>query len=354
MQIQRPEVDVIVKIHAAKCPLKKDTTKPKKLCRCPKYLYIPRDRNRISAKTRSWDHAADAAKAYADARDPVLIEQRRREQEKQNQETLLSVAVANFLTARNAIGVSKKTNDNLRPDCNQLVDFITERNRNKPESAKILYVSQVTTELLDEWMGTWKGRPKLDSKGRPTTDCTLYTKMKKRKHINALFKYCLDRKYITDNPAAKMMKISRRNQPSPIPKLPFERHQMEVILKAASQENHCQRAHLIQFVGLFRSFDFCGGGIFRQKFLVAVVWEFPLKRGHALPRWRRRSHPACEYLRDLCWFLRNYISPHPFSSDSFLTQQVTEWGERRRRSEFVKSLRMPSTVFAGCLIFFGN
>jgi hypothetical protein len=82
------------------------------LCRCPKYLYIPRDRIRISAKTRSWDHAAVAAKAYADARDPVLIAQRRRAQEQQKQETLLSVAVANFLTARKAIGVSGKTNDN--------------------------------------------------------------------------------------------------------------------------------------------------------------------------------------------------------------------------------------------------
>lgn len=148
------------------------------------------------------------------------------------------------------IGVSAKTNDNLRPDCNQLVDFVTERNSNKPETEKILYVSQVTTELLDEWMGTWKGRPKLDSKGRATTDCTLYTKQKKRKHINAFFRYCLDRKYIADNPASKMMKIVKRNQPSAIPKLPFERDQMQVILKAAAEENHCQRVHA--FIQLMR------------------------------------------------------------------------------------------------------
>lgn len=242
MNMERPEVEVTVKNHAPDCIANRNIARLGQ-CRCPKYLYVRRDRIRLSAKTRSWDVARLKAVQYADARDLQLIEKLRVEQEKKNAQMLLAVGVEKFKAARKLISVSEKTNKNLEPDCNQFLDLVNERNSGKPESAKILYVSQVTTSLLNEWMATWKGRLKRDSKGRPTTDCTIYTKQKKRKHINMFFKHCVNEGWIKENPAATMLKVSRRSQPSAIPKLPFERDQMEAILKAAEQENHSQRAH---------------------------------------------------------------------------------------------------------------
>src|SRR5579864_234258 len=243
--MERPEVEVVVKSHQPNCVLLSKTATPTnlKLCRCPKYLYVRRDRIRVSAKTRSWETAEGKAQEYADAHDPKLIEKLQTEQEKKNAQVLLSVAVDKFKAARKLISVSDKTNKNLEPDCNQLVSFVNQRNSGKPELAKVLYLSQVTTSLMNEWMATWKGRPKRDSKGKPTTDCTVYTNQKKRKHINMFFKYCLGEGWIKENPAAKMLVVSRRNQPSAIPKIPLERDQMEAVLKAAEQENDSQRAH---------------------------------------------------------------------------------------------------------------
>lgn len=243
--MEKPEVEVVVKTHQPNCALLSKAATPAnlKLCRCPKYLYVRRDRIRISAKTRSWEQAERKASEYADAHDPRLIEQRQAEEEKKNAQVLLSDAVKKFKAARKLISVSDKTNKNLEPDCNQFQDFVNQRNSGRPELAKVLYVSQVTTSLLNDWMATWKGRPKRDSKGQPTTDCTVYTKQKKRKHINMFFKHCVSQGWIKENPAAQMLVVSRRNQPSAIPKLPFERDQITAILKAAEQENHSLRAH---------------------------------------------------------------------------------------------------------------
>jgi integrase len=243
MYIDRPEVEVVVKSHAPDCIANRNLSRLGQ-CRCPKYLYIRRDRARISAKTRSWETARDKAVEYANAHDPQLIEKRQADEEKQNTQVLLSAAVEKFKAARKLISVSEKTNKNLEPDCNQFLHFINQWNSGKPELAKVQYVSQVTTSLLNEWMATWKGRAKRDSKGQPTTDCTVYTKQKKRKHINMFFKYSVGEGWIKENPAARMLMVSRRNQPSAIPKLPFERDQMEAILKAAEQEVHSPRARV--------------------------------------------------------------------------------------------------------------
>lgn len=239
---ERRAVEVVVPRHSATCPALHNISRLGR-CRCPKYLYVRGERLRISAHTRSWETAREKAAEYVDSHDPEMIARDVAVEDERPTQILLSEAVAKFLAARQLVNSCQKTIDNLKPDCNQLLHFIGERNRKLPESSKIFYVSQVTAPLLNDWMATWKGRQKLDRHGEPTTECTLYTKAKKRKHINMFFRYCADQGWLKDNPAAKMLKISKRNNPSAIPKIPFSREQMTAILIAAKKENHSQRAH---------------------------------------------------------------------------------------------------------------
>jgi len=81
MYSERPEVEVVIKSHAPDCIANRNLARLGQ-CRCPKYLYIRRDRARISAKTRSWDTAREKAVEYANAHDPKLIEKRQAAQEK--------------------------------------------------------------------------------------------------------------------------------------------------------------------------------------------------------------------------------------------------------------------------------
>ena len=91
-------------------------------------------------------------------------------------------------------------------------------------------------------MGTWKGRDKLDRSGNVSNACTLWSKQKKRKHINRFFRHCVAQGWIEKNPAEGMPKITKRNNPSPIPKVPFTREQMTAILMAAANYHNPDRA----------------------------------------------------------------------------------------------------------------
>lgn len=227
--MEKVEIDVVVPRHADDCDVKLKGATPRtmKECQCPKYLYVRRDRTRISAHTRNWERAEELARQYASKFEAEGIP-------KQIHGVMIADAVDRFLESRPATGATKKTIDNLRPDCNQFKKFATDLG--------VKRLSEVDTQLLDKWMLTWKGRQKFDRNGTLTAECTLYTKAKKRKHIVMFFKYCLNQGWIKDNPATKMLQISRRNQPSAIPKIPFTREQMEKILKSAEAENHCRRS----------------------------------------------------------------------------------------------------------------
>lgn len=236
--MERVEIDVVVPRHADDCDVKHKgaTARTLKDCTCPKYLYVRRDRTRVSAHTRRWERAEELAKEYAAKFEAEGIP-------KQFHGVTITDAIDKFLASRPSTGASKKTIDNLRPDCNQFNQFAAEK--------KIKRVNEVDTQLLDAWMQTWKGRQKYDRRGEQTTECTLYTKAKKRKHIVMFFKYCLNQGWIKENPAVKMLHISRRNQPSAIPKVPFTREQMVTVLKSAAAENHCRRAETM--IQLMRS-----------------------------------------------------------------------------------------------------
>jgi site-specific recombinase XerD len=226
-----PEIEVVVKNHAADCPFRaKPTSLALKKCRCPKYLYVARQRLRISARTRSWDAAEELAKNYV------------KPTEAQPTTMLLASAIDKFYEHLRVGDTGEKVIANIKADCKALATYIA--NQNRQSTDKILSVHEITSATLTDWMASWKGRPKLDKRGQPTTRCTLATKQKKQKHIRRFFRYCVAQKWTATNPANDMPKIGKRNHESAIPKIPFTAAQMTSILLTAANYHNKKRALL--------------------------------------------------------------------------------------------------------------
>ena len=91
----------------------------------------------------------------------------------------------------------------------------------------MLYVHQITSPLLNKWMGTWKSK-------------TYWSKSKKRDNTIAFFDHCIAQKWIRatldkdrGNPARGMAKIVGRKDSS-IPTLPFTPAQFQAVLRACT------------------------------------------------------------------------------------------------------------------------
>jgi integrase/recombinase XerD len=244
--IQRPDVEVYAR-HSRKCIYRGTAKRPEDgRCRCRKWLYVRGTRERITADTRSWGTARTKAREYADQHDPAKIAERTAQLNFTPK--LLTDAFDKFFTAKRAGGTGEKSIANLTTPRNQLLEYVSQQNARQVD--KIVYVHEITPEFLTDWMGTWKDR-------------THYSKGKKRKNINAFFRHCLAQHWIKRNPAEGMPKISKRNQPSAIPKIPFTRPQMVAILHAAANYHRNLNGHsadlegkadrLHAFVGVMRS-----------------------------------------------------------------------------------------------------
>jgi len=109
----------------------------------------------------------------------------------------------------------------------QLVDFLHVHDQGKPEEERVLYVHQVTSPLLNKWMGTWKSK-------------TYWSKSKKRDNTIAFFDHSIAQKWIKatldkdrGNPARGMAKIVGRKDSS-IPTLPFTPAQFQAVLRGCT------------------------------------------------------------------------------------------------------------------------
>jgi integrase/recombinase XerD len=245
-EVQRPDVEVFAR-HSPDCTYRGTAKRPEDgRCRCRKWLYVRGTRHRVSANTRSWETARTKAREYADQHDPAKMAERTAQLNFTPK--LLTDAFDKFFAAKRAGGTGEKSIANLTTPRNQLLDYVNKHNAQQAD--KILYVHEITPEFLTDWMGTWKDR-------------TYYSKGKKRKNINAFFRHCLAQHWIKRNPVEGMPKISKRNQPSAIPKIPFNRPQMVAILEAAASYHHNLNGHsanlegkadrLHAFVGVMRS-----------------------------------------------------------------------------------------------------
>ena len=63
------------------------------------------------------------------------------------------------------------------------MDFLHVHDQGKPDAERVLYVHQVTSPLLNKWMGTWKSK-------------TYWSKSKKRDNTVAFFDHCIAQKWL--------------------------------------------------------------------------------------------------------------------------------------------------------------
>jgi len=226
----RPEVDVIVYRHRASCRF---TQKDKDgRCRCPKHLYVRLSRARITAKTVSWETARQRAKEWADNHDPVILREREREANDAITPKQIAEAFDEFIAAKRAASSNPEAFQTTQSKYNtmkgQLADFLNIQNCGKPDPERVLYVHQITSPLLNQWMATWKSK-------------TYWSKSKKRDNTIAFFEHCLAQKWIKatldkdrGNPARGMARIVGRKDSS-IPTLPFTVAQFESVLRACDR-----------------------------------------------------------------------------------------------------------------------
>jgi integrase/recombinase XerD len=225
----RPEVDVIVYRHRADCRF---TQKEKDgRCRCPKHLYVRITRVRMSAKTQSWETGRQRAKEWADNHDPVILRERAREAESAVRPKFIEEAFDEFIASKEAASSNpdgyETTESKYVTMKKQLIDFLNVHNQGKLDADRVLFVHQISSPLLNKWMGTWKAR-------------TYWSKSKKRDNTIAFFDHCIAQKWMKatldrdrGNPARGMAKIVGRKDSS-IPTLPFTAEQFKAVLHACT------------------------------------------------------------------------------------------------------------------------
>jgi len=160
-----------------------------------------------------------------------MLRERAREADNAITPKLVEEAFDEFIASKQAASSNpegyKTTQSKYSTMKRQLVDFLNLHNQGKPDPERVLNVHQITSPLLNKWMGTWKSR-------------TYWSKSKKRDNTIAFFDHCIAQKWIKatldkdrGNPARGMAKIVGRKDSS-IPTLPFTPAQFQAVLRACS------------------------------------------------------------------------------------------------------------------------
>jgi integrase/recombinase XerD len=224
----RPAFDVIVYRHRAACKF----TAADKLgrCSCRKHLYVRDSRMRIATGKRSWEAAREFAETWKDAHDPAKIKEREQAARERVSHKLVEDAFDDFISAKKTASDNPDgfaaTESKFRTLKKQLTIFLAKHNVNVAEDARVHYVHEVTSALLDQWMRSWKAK-------------TYWTKIKRRDNLVSFFEYCINKKWIAynagakdkGNPARGMMRVTTAKG-STIPTLPFTPAQFNSVLAA--------------------------------------------------------------------------------------------------------------------------
>src|SRR5215469_3479095 len=125
--------------HDPKCPHKRN--KFHRGCKCSKWLYVPRTRRRVSAKTRSWATAEHKAKILASSDAPVNPDRQ-----------TIQAAVAAYLCDKQAQNLAAVSLRKLRLIFQkQLLDFCSK--------AAIVYPDELTLAQLERFRATLGNSP---------------------------------------------------------------------------------------------------------------------------------------------------------------------------------------------------
>ena len=222
-------VKVIVR-HSSKCKDKdKGAEWPK--CQCTKALLVyesdKKKNRRITANTRSWTRAEQAAQELRDSWDPRLKKLKQLETEKEATQVRVEAAVALYtadMVARlgnnGTVWMAKSLLGHVEPETNEVTrnGHLFNWLEKIPPSTRPTYITEITPTLLTQWRGSWKFED--------------YTAAQRWGMVKSFFNFCVSQGWINDNPAHKLRRVEyERGGRTAI----FTDDQYEAILEAVTK-----------------------------------------------------------------------------------------------------------------------
>jgi site-specific recombinase XerD len=203
--------------HAVDCP-KRDDPQWKR-CKCRKSLYIREGgkTHYISAKTPSWAEAEEMAQRERDKRNPVKIELQKIAESEAAKDAVrlkpLGDALEQWLTGMKAPGQTSV--EAYRSTARKILRWAVR--------VGVVYVSDVTPAMLDEWRGAWAPDAKAkENQLALTTQAALLTRIK------AFFRWATAMEYARRNPSLMLKAIT----PDDSQTWPLTRKQFDELLAA--------------------------------------------------------------------------------------------------------------------------
>ena len=144
-------------------------------CRCLKWLYIPHERRRISAKTRSWEAAEKKAKLMAEGK-PTVNPTR----------PTVAYAIDLFLLDKRAQNLADATLSKLHTLFHKQMGEWCRNNA-------LVYLDELNLAQLERFRESWSDAP--------------LARKKKQERLSSFFWYCVRHKWLAENPVRDLSKV---------------------------------------------------------------------------------------------------------------------------------------------------
>jgi integrase/recombinase XerD len=180
--------------HSKECPRRDDPHWKRCKCRKSLYIYEAGKVSYVSARTRSWEQAEKLAQAERDKRDPVKIELARIAAEEAvkkaaalAKETSIEAALDQWIAGFKAKKENAKAYETFK---RFLMSWA--------ESQGFTMLSEVTSDALDGWVGSWTLAPN--------------TQKFRLSRVRSLFEWAYNLRKLEHNPAAVLRSIRAENE----------------------------------------------------------------------------------------------------------------------------------------------
>jgi len=265
MFIQPENCKIIVR-HSRKCRyFGKPNATTVEDCQCFKSLsvYHPEDKSqeRVKTKQRQWSKAVDFRQEYLARHSEAVNKDLAELDERRTKDAIEAKVKHDQVTIESAIVsyVNRMRMDRKAPGTIQNVE--SQLGYTDPKSSKVLksgkftrwlngipfvkpqYLSDLSPEWIEQYVGTWKLGDRTENSQRQT--------------LRSFFKFCTDRKWIVESPAATLGSVKERKGSRTAA---FEPEQIEAIFRACESykpevpeaEKAIWRHRLLVFIKLMR------------------------------------------------------------------------------------------------------
>jgi integrase len=197
-------VKVIVR-HSSTCKDKGKGTEWRK-CRCSKTLLVyesDKGKNRrVSAQTRSWERAEQAAQELRDSWDPRLQRLKKLEADKESKQVRIEEAVALYISDMAArlgdngtVAMARSLFGHVDAETKEVTSngHLFNWLDKMPAATRPVYITDLTSEFLTRWRASWKFAD--------------YTAAQRWGMVRSFFNFCETQGWIQDSPSRKLRRM---------------------------------------------------------------------------------------------------------------------------------------------------